>query len=137
MKVSAKKNDGVSPVIGTILLVAITVVLVAIISAVVMGMTGDIGTGHVVGVQVAPTEVDGEILILISGGADAGDLAGISAYLDEVPGKYYDSTSVKPIVGKPYNFTFFDLSSPPSRFSVVGQFTDGTNQTIFSCNVGE
>ena len=131
----AKKNDGVSPVIGTILLVAITVVLVAIISAVVMGMAGSIGTGHVVGVQVAPTDVDGEILIIISG-ADAGNLAGISAYLDDVPGKYYGSTSIKPIVGTPYNFTF-NIVSPPSRFSVVGQFTDGTNQTIFSVNVGE
>ena len=38
MNVTSKKNDGVSPVIGTILLVAITVVLVAIISAVIMGM---------------------------------------------------------------------------------------------------
>ena len=35
-----KKDDAVSPVIGTILLVAITVVLVAIVAAVVMGMTG-------------------------------------------------------------------------------------------------
>ena len=52
MKVSTKKNDGVSPVIGTILLVAITVVLVAIISAVVMGMTSGVGTSHVVALVI-------------------------------------------------------------------------------------
>ncbi|MDO5846328.1 MAG: type IV pilin, partial [Methanocorpusculum sp.] len=34
MKTNSKKDSAVSPVIGTILLVAITVVLVAIISAV-------------------------------------------------------------------------------------------------------
>jgi flagellin-like protein len=49
MKSVAKKDDAVSPVIGTILLVAITVVLVAIVAAVVMGMVGNMGQSKVVG----------------------------------------------------------------------------------------
>ena len=133
----AKKNDGVSPVIGTILLVAITVVLVAIISAVVMGMAGGIGTGHVVGVHGALSPVEGEILITITGGVNADDLVNISAYIDGISGEHYGSTSVKPIVGIPYNFTFdlSTLTSPPQMFSVVGQFTDGTNQSIYTVNI--
>lgn len=45
MKHQRDTEDGVSPVIGTIFLVAITVVLVAIISAVVMGRIGGYVTG--------------------------------------------------------------------------------------------
>lgn len=52
MKLVSKKESAVSPVIGTILLVAITVVLVAIIAAVVMPMVGGVGNTHVTGVQV-------------------------------------------------------------------------------------
>jgi len=137
MNVSTKKNDGVSPVIGTILLVAITVVLVAIISAVVMGMAGGIGTGHIVGVQVTDTPEPGTLLVTITGGANAGDLANISVNINGFPGKYYDSTTVKPIVGMPYNFTFptDDLSSGQLTVSVVGQFTDGTTQSIYTLTI--
>lgn len=39
-----KKDEGISPIIGTIILVAIAVVLIAIISAVIMGMCGAWGT---------------------------------------------------------------------------------------------
>ncbi len=80
MTFSAKKNDGVSPVIGTILLVAITVVLVAIISAVIsaviMGMAGGIGSSYVVGVTVTEdsSAIAGTALITITGGNDASKL---------------------------------------------------------------
>lgn len=49
---SAESDNAVSPVIGTILLVAITVVLIAIIAAVIMGMSGGIGNNKEVGLYV-------------------------------------------------------------------------------------
>jgi flagellin-like protein len=49
------REDAVSPVIGTILLVAITVILVAIIAAVVMGMTGNVAQPKNVGLTVEGT----------------------------------------------------------------------------------
>ena len=60
MKFAQKKDSAVSPVIGTILLVAITVILVAIIAAVVMPMVGGTTGAATIGVQVVPngTEVD-------------------------------------------------------------------------------
>jgi len=132
MKVSAKKNDGVSPVIGTILLVAITVVLVAIISAVVMGMTGDIGSSKIVGVQVSPIDDSTSVLVTITGGANAADLTNLSVYAGSTQlGAPTELTGTTVVVGMPYTFTTSALSGSYT-VSVVGQFNDGTNQSIYT-----
>ncbi|RBQ23026.1 MAG: hypothetical protein ALMCE001_19820 [Methanocorpusculum sp. MCE] len=131
MKVSTKKNDGVSPVIGTILLVAITVVLVAIISAVVMGMTGGIGTNHVVGVKVvqgAAVADNATLLITITGGDTAG-LGNLTVY----DGSTYFDSQTAGSVGVPVTFsnTSSPLSAGAASISVVGTFSDG-DQTIYT-----
>lgn len=132
MILPAKKNDGVSPVIGTILLVAITVVLVAIISAVVMGMAGGIGTSHVVGVKVVQgadaASYDKSLLVTITGG-DVTGLRSITVYNGSVEVNEVPFTSV----GVPMNFnsTTNKLGAGPVYLSIVGQFADG-NQTIYS-----
>lgn len=125
MKLTAKKNDGVSPVIGTILLVAITVVLVAIIAAVVMGMAGNVGTAHVVGVTVGQNSaVTGGILVTITGGADVDQLSKYYVY----NGSTYVNSTTNTTVGVPEAFTpGVGLAS----ISVVGAFSDG-NQTIYT-----
>ena len=128
MKLTAKKNDGVSPVIGTILLVAITVVLVAIISAVVMGMAGDVGNAHVVGVKVTQNAtVSGDILVTITGG-DASQLSKIYVYNGSV---IVGAPLASPIVGVPYPF---HPGVGPASLSIVGLFSDG-NQTIYTGNM--
>lgn len=135
MKVSTKKNDGVSPVIGTILLVAITVVLVAIISAVVMGMTGGIGSSYVVGVKVVENAtVDGNALVTITGGQDAGKLKALYVYngtSTPIVGTNL-ALNAKPVVGVPYNYY---VGNGSVALSIVGNFADGTNQTIYSANI--
>ena len=123
MKIRTKKNDGVSPVIGTILLVAITVVLVAIISAVVMGMTGGIGTSHVVGVKVGQ-DTTGVLLVTITGGDTTG-LSNIAVYNGSTP----RGEKANPVVGQPNVFTGFGTGQ--ESISVVGTFPDG-NQTIYT-----
>jgi len=138
MKVTAKKNDGVSPVIGTILLVAITVVLVAIISAVVMGMTGGIGASHVVGVKVVQGNTDtthgASLLVTITGG-DTNGLGNIYVYNGST---LVNSTSFADhSVGQP--MTIVGNNSVPATklgvgstsISVVGTFAEG-NQTIYT-----
>ena len=131
MKVSTKKNDGVSPVIGTILLVAITVVLVAIISAVVMGMTGGIGTSHVVGVKVDQGDTNSTVLVTLTGG-DITGLTNVTVYNGTVP---LTGAFVKN-VGVPMTYTAGTASAsttlgPTASISVVGTFADG-NQTIYT-----
>ena len=138
MKVRTKQNDGVSPVIGTILLVAITVVLVAIISAVVMGMTSGVGTSHIVGVKVVQgdnvtdteTETDERALLVTITGGDTTSLGKIYVY--------NGATEITPAVdfttkgvGQPMSFTGESLTARLASISVDGQFQDG-NQTIYT-----
>ena len=136
MKVSTKKNDGVSPVIGTILLVAITVVLVAIISAVVMGMTSGVGTSHVVGVKVVQgnATADGgdagaSLLVTITGG----DTTGLTKLTVYNGSKLVKGPTGAPSVGVPMQFADVtdNLTAGPASISVVGTFTDG-DQTIYT-----
>ena len=129
MKVSTKKNDGVSPVIGTILLVAITVVLVAIISAVVMGMTGDLGTNHVVGVKV-DQNASTYLLVTVTGG-DTNGLSKIYVYNGSTP---VDPADGEAFAGVGAPMAFHDannLKAGKAAISVVGKFADG-NQTIYT-----
>jgi len=131
MKLITKKNDGVSPVIGTILLVAITVVLVAIISAVVMGMAGGIGSSYVVGVTVTQntSSAAGDAFVTITGGQDAGKLQNIYVYNGSTT---MVGTQASPVVGVPYNYL---IGTGSKTVSVVGNFEDGTNQTIYTATV--
>ena len=130
MKQQRDIEDGVSPVIGTILLVAITVVLVAIISAVVMGMTGGIGTSHVVGVKVVQGGSDTSVLVTITGGDTTG-LTNLSVYSGTNELKNVTALQSPIVVGQPYNFTNTTALPSPASISVVGTFTDG-DQTIYT-----
>ena len=134
MKVTSKKNDGVSPVIGTILLVAITVVLVAIISAVVMGMAGNVGTSHVVGVKVVQgtdAAADNKSLLVTITGGDTTGLGNLTVYNGDKFVAVKEFTSV----GVPLNFTGTTttnkLGPGSASISIVGTFADG-NQTIYT-----
>ncbi len=55
MVVTRKNDEAVSPVIGVILMVAITVILAAVIAAFVFGMSGNITKTKVVAATVTAT----------------------------------------------------------------------------------
>jgi len=80
-------EEAVSPVIGTILMVAITVILAAVIAAFVFGMAGTTQTTKNVGLIVslgnttASTPHSG-VLITIQGGTDLGSLNNIKWSID-------------------------------------------------------
>jgi flagellin-like protein len=67
-----KNEEAVSPVIGVILMVAITVILAAVIAAFVFGMTDNVQTQKnvAIGLQKAGTSLQ----VTIQGGADVADL---------------------------------------------------------------
>jgi flagellin-like protein len=133
MKLTAQNDDGVSPVIGTILLVAITVVLVAIVAAVVMGMVGQVSSTKDVGVTVQPWSDDNDhgVTVLLYGGNDVSNLVTIRASVDgtnmEEPSEYED-----PLVGKVYKFnvTPTDENLVNKLVVVTGNFTDGTTSVL-------
>lgn len=144
MKSVAKKDDAVSPVIGTILLVAITVVLVAIVAAVVMGMVGGVGDSKTVGVTVTPyanatgAEV-GYILTLVSG-KDASSLKNVTSYLNPSDGTTLinqDSSSgtISATIGTPNYIKMTNAGGKNGQLTITGTFSDGTQAVIYQGSI--
>lgn len=104
-------DAAVSPVIGTILLVALTVVFIAIAAVVAMGMAGGLFETKQVGVTLEPYGIAGDsergVSVQIYGGADAGDLVSLTASLNgpELVYRETGKSSVEdPVVGTGYRF---------------------------------
>ncbi|KLK87970.1 hypothetical protein SZ63_08245 [Methanoculleus sediminis] len=132
-----KNEEAVSPVIGVILMVAITVILAAVIAAFVFGMTGNVQTTKTVSMQA---KLDGgNITMTISGGPDLSTLqnvtithagspvdmvgevvpSGTTAYEGGVSGRF----NVGDVIS-------FEPSSVSGRLLVVGKWSDGAEQII-------
>lgn len=128
-----RKDDAVSPVIATILLVAVVVVLVAVIAAAVLPMAGDLGSVKSVSVTVRLNS-DGTLpVVTVIGGDDAGMLTNLTVYVSGLSDSVIDET--KPIViGKPYSPTTTGLNIPEGQqtVNVVGEFSDSTVQTLYT-----
>jgi archaeal type IV pilus assembly protein PilA len=140
-----KNDEAVSPVIGVILMVAITVILAAVIAAYVFGMSGNVQKTKVVA-ATALMRTGGGIDITYQGGQDAESLSGIN--ITAPNGSYWytidsdgtlaesGSTSVPPRIG-----AVMKLTPPPSgspdpwpdgqrHIVVVGIFNDGSSHVI-------
>jgi flagellin-like protein len=99
----SKRESAVSPVIGTILLVAITVVLVAIVAAVVMGMSGDVGKAKSIGLTVegvrqpiftgTEDEPHPYYVVRIYGGSDVANLKYLNLSVEGTPGAAFVGTT--------------------------------------------
>lgn len=127
-------ENAVSPVIGTILLVAITVILVAIVASVVMPMASGVGNAHIVGIQVSSYHVSdsdkGVDVSFVSG--DLSQLKDISVQgfdgsdsFEFTPAETYSSYSVGPC----YRYS---CSGSEAVVTVVGTFKDGSSQVLYN-----
>jgi flagellin-like protein len=81
MVYTRKNDEAVSPVIGVILMVAITVILAAVIAAFVFGMSGNITKTKVVAVTVQQPTND-KIVVTYNGGQDAQTLSSLIVTLE-------------------------------------------------------
>lgn len=111
MRSPSSHDAAVSPVIGTILLVALTVVFIAIVAMVATGMAGGLFETKQVGVTLEPYGIAGDsergVSVQIYGGADAGDLVSLTASLNgpELVYRETGKSSVEdPVVGTGYRF---------------------------------
>ena len=85
MQSPSSQDAAVSPAIGTILLVALTVVFVAVAAVVAMGLANGMFDMKQVGLTLEPYGIASEergISLTVHGGADAGDLVSLSASLN-------------------------------------------------------
>ena len=120
-----KNDNAVSPVIGVLLMVAITVVLAAVIATFVFGMAGYIGTSKVVAIHMS--QPDGTHITLTNmGGQDVGNLVSVS-----VMGDLKDIPAVK-LEASVGSTNTYELSTGAGQKHIiaVGIFTDGTEQVL-------
>ena len=81
MVYTRKNDEAVSPVIGVILMVAITVILAAVIAAFVFGMSGNISKTKTVAFTVQ--KLDSKTITLVNnGGQDAQNLVKLTVTVD-------------------------------------------------------
>ncbi|WP_424357219.1 type IV pilin [Methanocella sp. MCL-LM] len=137
VKKFAKNDEGVSAVIGVILMVAITVILAAVIAAFVFSMSNGVSKPYTVGITIKKT-ASGDVLITNAGGPDVGQL-------DYVNISYQPSTSATAntsltnqialqTVGG--SITIPAANAPtPTHVIVTGKFKDGKEQVIGETDV--
>jgi len=122
-------EEAVSPVIGVILMVAITVILAAVIAAFVFGLAGSTGTSKNVGLTVAKSGTE-NFTVTIQGGTD---LPQLNKLQFSTNGTFYDLTgpftvgTTKTFPG--HNGTGF--TNTGVRLIIKGSFSDGSEQVLW------
>ena len=137
MVFTKKNEEAVSPVIGVILMVAITVILAAVIAAFVFGMAGNIQKTKVVAATTQRVSSD-TVRITYQGGQDAIGLQSINFTVnDTLAGGKMSATSGDLQVGASVTLTPSTSTNAPGKNHIVGvgTWSDGTNQVIVDTTV--
>jgi flagellin-like protein len=133
-----RNDEAVSPVIGVILMVAITVILAAVIAAFVFGMAGNISKTKVVAATAQQTQAD-RISLTYQGGQDAATCIGIQWTSDATTGYGSASTLWGATSGtKPLTVGWTGVIMGTSQKDhVVGTafFADGSQQVIYDSSL--
>ena len=141
-----QKGDAVSPVIGVILMVAITVILAAVIAAFVFGMASGVSKTKAVGATARQMGTDA-LVVTYQGGQDDPLVSGLNViFQDNATVFCYDSTvsgsslvtpcpdpldsDNKPVVGATMVSTAEGGAAGQDHIVVTAQFTDGSSQVI-------
>lgn len=118
-------DEAVSPVIGVILMVAITVILAAVIAAFVFGLAGSTGSAKNVGLTVSGNT--SQFVVTVQGGTDL-------PTLEYMNWSYANGSNLifplanNPKVGDAY---IVQSSTTGNRLIITGYFTDGSTQVLF------
>lgn len=134
-----KNDEAVSPVIGVILMVAITVILAAVIAAFVFGMAGNVQKTKVIATTVTRTANGVDVKFM--GGADSASLSYALVTIEGAGTSYSNYTPSTGAITAPAaanNVLGKDLgswvngttSSRPAQVLVIGKFTDGSDQIL-------
>ena len=122
-----KNDDAVSPVIGVILMVAVTVILAAIIAAFVFNMAGSMQSSKTVGMTLTQNAT-GFGVATITGGPDLKTLKQVNVSIaGATEAILFPSGSGTIAVGK-YNTTASSVAG--SRVVLIGYFSDGSSQML-------
>ena len=138
-----ENEDAVSPVIGVILMVAITVILAAVIAAFVFGMAGNIQSTK--SVAVTATQQGNDIIVTYQGGPDSNSVAYLRVDVSGVAKYYYCTTGSDSVVSKSTvptesivaagkipvgSYWTFTGSADRDHVVVAAHFSDGSDQVV-------
>ena len=118
-------EEAVSPVIGVILMVAITVILAAVIAAFVFGMSSNVQTTKTVGVTAALNS-EQILVVTVQGGGDVADLKYLNMTVNGVENGSVDDG--KATVGASFNSSA--KIQPGDHVVVVAHFKDNSQQVV-------
>jgi len=130
-----KRDDAVSPVIGVILMVAITVILAAVIAAFVFGMAGNVSKTKTLGVTAEQTNATA-IIVTNHGGEDVTDLDSLwingttsagATMSYTVTGTALKSTGA--------TSTVTTATAGKDHIVVIGYWVDGSSQVVLDTYV--
>jgi flagellin-like protein len=117
---NVKREDAVSPVIGVILMVAITVILAAVIAAFVFGMAGGISKTKTVAATAKQSGND--IIVTWQGGQDNSYVSGYGVTLND------NSGTLCPVAGTSCIFVF--TGNAVGNSTKFGSKGDNTNNHV-------
>ena len=124
----SKDEEAVSPVIGVILMVAITVILAAVIAAFVFGMGSSLKKNYLV--AATASQVGTDIVVTYQGGPDH---AAVSWFNISQAGTNNTIVSkVDPNVGYTVTYTGMGTVGNDDPVIAIAEFEDGTSQVILN-----
>ena len=133
-----RNDEAVSPVIGVILMVAITVILAAVIAAFVFGMAGNISKTKVVAATAQQSTAD-KITITYQGGQDSATCIGIVWTSTSEAGSALSGTTMGSTTGTAkLTVGLTDtIGGTSGKDHVVGTayFADGSQQVIYDSSL--
>ena len=131
-----RSDDAVSPVIGVILMVAVTVILAAVVASFTFGMAANVSKAKFVANTVARSTnttvpVTGpHIWVTYQGGPDAGSLLYETILVNGANPRTW-----VPQVGQTLSVTSGTRGIGKDIVTVTGVFTDGTSQVVLNALV--
>jgi flagellin-like protein len=134
MKFLKENEDAVSPVIGVILMVAITVILAAVIAAFVFGMAGSVQKTKTV--AATAKQVGDDIQITYQGGADQAEVTTLGYNINGTQG-IVNAPAVGQIFSSPADGTGASdrVTQGQDKVTVNATFNDGSIQVILDTYV--
>ena len=135
MAFTKKNEEAVSEVISVILIIAVTLVLAAVIAALVFGFGSNMSKSKVVDVSLSRNPGDPtQVTAVFHGGKDAASVTNISFFVGNVDkgGMCMTGSCTGVKVGCQ---TFLLSVTKPSTVTVVGNFTDGTKQVLLQQSI--
>ena len=118
-------EKGVSPVIGVILMVAITVILAAVIASFVFGLGGTVQRTYNVAFTVTGIN-DTNVYVKYMGGPDHAYVLSCKALVDNI------NTTVNTTIGATESVQHSKDPGESFDFAIVCTFRDGTQQVVFT-----